>query len=240
MQSQCTHLPMSLKKLCYKAFTITAAITFTAKTIIFDLDGTIADTLPLCIAAFKKSIEPLLGKEVSEQQIIATFGPSEEGTIRKLIPKHESEGVKAYLGYYQDLHNTCPAPFSGIRELLGELSDKGVQLAMVTGKGIHSTLISLEQFGLQDYFNVLETGLPEGPNKVNGIRHVLERLGAGVEDSIYVGDAPSDIIACKEVGIPIAAAAWAGTANPDALKALKPDWIFYSVGEFAEWLGSRI
>jgi phosphoglycolate phosphatase-like HAD superfamily hydrolase len=210
------------------------------KNIIFDLDGTIADTLPLCIAAFKKSIEPLLGAEVSEEQIIATFGPSEEGTIRKLIPQHKSEGVKAYLGYYQDLHNTCPAPFPGIRELLGELKGKGVQLAMVTGKGIHSTLISLEQFGLQDDFTVLETGSPEGPDKVNGIRNVLVRLNANVEDSIYVGDAPSDITACREAGIRIAAAAWAATANQDALKPLNPDWIFYSVQEFEEWLRDKI
>ena len=44
-----------------------------SKTIIFDLDGTIADTLPLCIAAFKRSIEPLLGREVGEAEIIATL-----------------------------------------------------------------------------------------------------------------------------------------------------------------------
>jgi beta-phosphoglucomutase-like phosphatase (HAD superfamily) len=43
------------------------------KAVIFDLDGTVADTLPLCIAAFKKSVEPLLGKTVSEEEIIATF-----------------------------------------------------------------------------------------------------------------------------------------------------------------------
>jgi beta-phosphoglucomutase-like phosphatase (HAD superfamily) len=54
--------------------------------VIFDLDGTIANTLPLCIAAFRKSIEPLLQASISDEEIIATFGPSEEGTIRKLIP----------------------------------------------------------------------------------------------------------------------------------------------------------
>jgi phosphoglycolate phosphatase-like HAD superfamily hydrolase len=74
------------------------------KTIIFDLDGTIADTLPLCIAAFKKSVELLLQSTISEEEIIATFGPSEEGTIRRLIPQHEEEGVKAYLKNYEELH----------------------------------------------------------------------------------------------------------------------------------------
>jgi phosphoglycolate phosphatase-like HAD superfamily hydrolase len=210
------------------------------KTIIFDLDGTIADTLPLCIAAFKKSIEPLLGKEVSAEEIVATFGPSEEGTIRQLIPTHEEAGVKAYLEHYQQLHYTCPAPFSGIPELLAFLQSKGIQLAMVTGKGIHSTRLSLKQFGLEKYFEVLETGSPAGPNKVNGIWRVLERLNAGTGETIYVGDAPSDVKACQQVGIPIAAAGWASTADNKELEALKPDWLFYSITEFWEWLDEHL
>jgi len=206
------------------------------KTVIFDLDGTIADTLPLCIAAFKKSIEPLLGKGISDEEIIATFGPSEKGTIRRLIPQHEAEGVKAYPQHYEQLHHTCPTAFDGIAELLRMLSAKGVQLAMVTGKGLHSTVLSLKQFGLSEYFEVLETGSPEGPNKMNGIRAVMERLNSNIDNSLYVGDAPSDIRYCKEIGISIAAAAWASTTNADELLPLKPDWIFYTVEEFAGWI----
>jgi phosphoglycolate phosphatase-like HAD superfamily hydrolase len=125
------------------------------KTILFDLDGTIADTLPLCIAAFKKSVQPWLSAEISEQEIIATFGPSEEGTIRKLIPEHEEAGVRDYLLYYEELHYTCPTAFAGIQELLEFLKVKKVQLAMVTGKGIHSTRISLKQFALESYFTIV-------------------------------------------------------------------------------------
>jgi len=210
------------------------------KTVIFDLDGTIADTLPLCIAAFKKSIQPWLQKEITEEEIIATFGPSEEGTIRKLIPAHEEEGVKAYLKYYEEMHHTCSAAFPGITALLEYLKNAGVQLAMVTGKGIHSTRLSLKQFGLEQYFEIMETGSPEGPNKVNGIRSVLSRLNANAGESVYIGDAPSDILACREVGVPIAAAAWASTANPKELESLNPDWIFYSVAEFKAWIADEI
>ncbi|HEV2482176.1 MAG TPA: HAD family hydrolase [Puia sp.] len=210
------------------------------KAVIFDLDGTIADTLPLCIAAFKKSIEPLLGKTVSEQEIIATFGPSEEGTIRRLIPMQEEAGVSAYLKHYEALHYTCPAPFPGIREVLGMLREKGVPLAMVTGKGIHSTRLSLAQFGLAAFFEVVETGSPEGPNKVNGIRTVLKRLGVTAAESLYVGDAVSDVRYCKEIGIPIAAAAWASTADEKALRALQPEQLFVSVDAFRQWIKHRV
>jgi phosphoglycolate phosphatase-like HAD superfamily hydrolase len=206
------------------------------KAVIFDLDGTIADTLPLCIAAFKNSIEPLLGKTLSDEQIIATFGPSEEGTIRKLIPLNEEQGVKDYLYHYERLHGTCPVVFPGIHNLLNLLKDKGVQLAMVTGKGIHSTRLSLKQFEIAPYFEVLETGSPDGPNKVNGIRNVLKKLKIAAQDSLYVGDAPSDIKYCKEVGIPIAAAAWADTTNANELIPLQPDYIFYEVNAFKDWV----
>lgn len=210
------------------------------KTIIFDLDGTIADTLPLCIAAFKKSIEPILNKEISDEEIMATFGPSEEGTIRKLIPAKEEEGVKQYLQHYQQLHYRCPVAFDGIADLLNFLSSKGIQLAMVTGKGIHSTRISLNQFDLEKYFEILETGSPNGPNKVAGIKNVLNKLNADINESIYVGDAPSDIKYCKEIGIPIAAAAWAETTNAEELKSLNPDWLFYTVSDFKTWLSNHL
>lgn len=208
--------------------------------VIFDLDGTIADTLPLCIAAFKNSIEPLLGAEISEGEIIATFGPSEEGTIRKLIPENEEDGVKSYLEHYAALHHTCAEAFAGIKELLVFLKDSGVKLAMVTGKGIHSTKISLQQFGLSAYFDILETGRPEGPDKVNGIKRAITRLDTDLDRCIYVGDAPSDIIACKEAGISIASAAWAAGTNAQELLILQPDWIFYSVQEFRNWLTELI
>jgi len=204
--------------------------------VIFDLDGTIADTLPLAIAAFKKSIEPILGKTLSDADIIATFGPSEEGTIRQLIPQHEQQGVKDYLYHYENLHTMCPAVFPGIKELLELLKQNGVELAMVTGKGIHSTMLSLKQFGLESYFDVLETGSPDGPNKVKGIRKVLERLNVNAKESLYIGDAPSDIKYCKELGVPIAAWAWASTANAEELVPLHPEYLFYSVAGLKEWM----
>jgi phosphoglycolate phosphatase-like HAD superfamily hydrolase len=105
---------------------------------------------------------------------------------------------------------------------------------------LHSTRLSLKQFGLEQYFEVMETGSVEGPNKVNGILNILKRLDTNVTESIYVGDAPSDIVYCKQVGIPIAAAAWASTTNADELKKLNPDWLFYTIGEFEEWVSENI
>jgi phosphoglycolate phosphatase-like HAD superfamily hydrolase len=211
------------------------------KGIIFDLDGTIGDTLPLCIKAFRHSIEPLTGRSITDAEIIATFGPSEEGTIMALAPDHYDQGVADYLQHYQDFHSMCPAPFEGIINLLDLLKEKGTRIAMVTGKGKHSTAISLSQFGLTSYFELVETGVPGGPRKAEGIQQILEQWADFSQDDVlYIGDAPSDITASRKAGIAIVAAAWAKTAEPELLRKLHPDALFYSVSGLEKWLETRI
>ncbi|MGQ2984247.1 HAD family hydrolase [Flavobacterium sp.] len=207
------------------------------KAVIFDLDGTIANTLPLCISSFRRSIEPLAGRAVSDAEIIATFGPSEEGTIMAFAPNHYDKGVSEYLRIYEEDHAMCPAPFDGMPELIASLKDKGVRVAMVTGKGRASAVITLDKFGISHLFELLEAGNPEGNRKADGIEAVLEAWGdVGKDEVVYVGDTTSDILTCRQVGIPIVSAAWAETAEPDALIPMKPDHIFYTVADFAEWL----
>jgi HAD superfamily hydrolase (TIGR01549 family) len=211
------------------------------KAVIFDLDGTIGDTLPLCIKAFRQSVEPLIGRSVSDAEIIATFGPSEEGTIMALAPNHYDKGVADYLQHYETYHDMCPSPFEGIEELLKTLKDTTIRIAMVTGKGKYSTAISLKQFGLENYFEAIETGMPSGPRKPEGIQLVLNHFSdLAKEEIIYVGDAPSDVTASRRVGIPVVAAAWAETAEPEKLKELQPDEIFYTIADFATWLSAKI
>ena len=211
------------------------------KGIIFDLDGTIADTLPLCIKAFRNAIGPLINRPVSDEEIIATFGPSEEGTIMALAPKHYEKGVAGYLHFYKEFHGMCSEPFEGIKELLAFLQEAGVAIAMVTGKGQYSTHISLEQFGLTKYFHLLETGWPQGPRKAAGIGAILQQWKhLNKEEVVYVGDAPADIDASRKAGIPVMAAAWAPAADAGKLGPLHPDELFYSVADFKKWILDRI
>ena len=211
------------------------------KAVIFDLDGTLANTLPLCIAAFRSSVEPLINRSVSDEEIIATFGPSEEGTIMALAPDFYEKGLQDYLHYYETLHHLCPVAFEGMAELLKVLQSRGVKLAMVTGKGNLSTAISLKKFDLAHFFECIETGSPSGPIKADGIMAVLHHWKEISNNEIwYVGDAPADIEASRKASIPVIAAAWAPTAEPEKLLPLNPDEIFYSVADFKEWLRDKI
>ncbi len=210
------------------------------KAVIFDLDGTLANTLPLCVEAFRRSVEPLAQRTVSDEEIIATFGPSEEGTIMALVPEHYDKGVADYLKFYESMHHLCYEPFEGIVELLSDLRNKKVKIAMVTGKGKYSTDISLKQFDLGGFFELIETGSPSGPRKAEGIQLILDNwTDIQTDEVIYVGDSPGDIIASRKAGIPAIAAAWADTAELQKLELLNPDKIFYNIKDFSEWLESN-
>ena len=158
-----------------------------------------------------------------------------------LAPNHYEKGVSDYLYFYEILHEICPIAFHGIEDLLTTLKNKQVRIAMVTGKGKYSTHISLKKFDLTHFFEFIETGLPSGPRKAEGVQIILDSLPEiKKEEFIYVGDAPSDITASRKVGIPVIAAAWAETAEPEALKELNPDELFYTIQDFTTWLYSKI
>ncbi|MEO6721120.1 MAG: HAD family hydrolase [Ferruginibacter sp.] len=211
------------------------------KALIFDLDGTLGNTLPLCIAAFRSSVEPLVNRSVSDEEIVATFGPSEEGTIMALAPNFYEQGVQDYLHYYETMHHICPVAFEGVGELLEFLKTRNIKLAMVTGKGNFSTTISLKKFGLEDFFECIETGSPSGPRKAEGINTVMGHWKEISKDEVlYIGDAPSDIEASRKAGVRVIAAAWAPTTDPAKLISTKPDEIFYSVNDFELWVRERI
>ena len=204
--------------------------------VIFDLDGTLADTLPVCYRAFRAVLRRRLGRDFADRQIHAMFGPSEEGILERLCP-HDPEGAaEEYVEVYRHAHGSCPKPFEGIRETLELLRSRGVELAVVTGKGRRSAAVSLDVLGLQEYFPVVEAGSKSGGVKVRCMRSVLGRWGLPPGTVVGVGDAPSDVRAARSVRIGSAAAAWAPGADRQRLAACEPDRVFDEVSAFSRWL----
>ncbi len=199
------------------------------KTAIFDFDGTLADTIPLCREAFRRAIQKLDGRILTDEEIERQFGPDDLGVIQKLIPGkpelHE-RGRELFIHYYRKLHaDLAPAPFPGTAELLNTLRNLGIRLAMVTGKRLESAEISLQFFHLSEFFPILETGSPEGGVKPDRIKRALSRLNAVASEAIYIGDAPTDVDACRSVPIRILSAGWAAEADIKGLREKKPDFL---------------
>ncbi len=210
------------------------------KAVLFDMDGTLGDTLPLIIRSFRAAIEPYAGRAVTDEELIATFGPSEEATIKALIPEHYDEGLAAYFQSYKTLHAEYPNPFDGIGELLSYLKSKKIKLGLVTGKSAMGTKITLEWYGMENVFDGIDTGSPEGLRKPQGLKKLLSQFGIEPQEAVYVGDTTTDILACRQVGIPIISAAWSSMAETEKLKEMNPEYTIESVAAFSDYLKSII
>lgn len=207
--------------------------------VIFDLDGTLGDTLPVCFAAFRAVFEGHLGKTFSDDEIRAMFGPTEEGILAEHIPGDGSQAMNSYLDAYAAAHHLAPRPFKGIETLLDELDGRGVPAAVVTGKGPQSAALSLAHWGLAARFPIVKAGGDHGNIKDANMAAVVEHWDVAPSDVVSVGDAPSDVTAARSVGIFAAAAGWASTTDATVLAAAGPDELFHTVQEFASWLGRR-
>jgi pyrophosphatase PpaX len=206
------------------------------KGIIFDLDGTLANTLPVCFIAFRQVFCKYLNKNLTDAEISTYFGPSEEGIFQRLVPQAWPECLNMYLSKYLKAHKICDRPFPGIETVLNYCQQHNIVTAIVTGKGRGSADISLEYLNLNNYFEIVETGSVNGGVKPVAIEHVLKQWNFASEDVAYVGDAASDIADAKAVGVVPLAAAWADTASIEKLTAMAPVEIFRSVESFSEWL----
>ena len=202
------------------------------KSVIFDVDGTMIDSLPFCIEAFRLAVEPIARRSFTAEEILSAFGPSDEGTIRVFVPDAVETCMEQFLYHYRRLHPImCPKPFEGIVDILDWLQLRQIPIGLVTGKGPKSLAITLEILGLGHYFDAMETGSPLHANKPECLRSVLHKFGHSPSESLYIGDSPSDITACREVSIPIYSAAWAQMVDLPKLESLRPDKIVRSVAE---------
>ncbi len=201
--------------------------------VIFDFDGTLANTLPLCYESFRGAVKELVGREPSNEEIEKCFGPDDLGVIRLLLPQHpelHEKGKELFLQHYVARHaELADKVYPGVKEVLQALIDKGIKIAMVTGKAKESTEISLKHYGLESYFSIIGTGSPDGGIKPQKIKEVLMEMGLLAREALYVGDALSDIDACKQVPIQIASVGWGEGVNLEALKAKKTDYILQRI-----------
>ena len=209
------------------------------KGMIFDFDGTLADTIPLCCTAFRDVMRRRLQRDYSDAEIMAYFGPSEEGIFQQVAGDDWRDYLDDYLIIYERQHADCAEPVPGVLEMLESLADRGVPVAIVTGKGAGSAAISLRALGLDRHFAIVESGSPVGSVKPDSIRRIVERWGVNPARVAYVGDAPSDVDESRLAGVIPIAAAWAETADRAALMARHPAHLFGSVADLCHWISSN-
>ena len=208
--------------------------------ILFDVDGTLADSLPVCLVAFREAIRTFTGRALTDAEIVGRFGPTEEGMIQRLVPERWEPCLEAYLQAYRRALDEYPGSLPAMASALDRLRQRGLRLGVVTGKGYRSAVLTLERLGLAGYFATVEAGSPSGSIKSACIQRVLVHWGVRPDRVAYVGDTASDMHAARETGVIPLGAAWVGTTDAQALRAAGPHEVFDTVEHFTHWIEAHL
>src|SRR6059058_2104971 len=86
---------------------------------IFDLDGTLADTLELIRSSWNAAVRDVMRREYSMREVMARFGPTELAMLRRELPPEACDAaVAAFLSRYEQDHRALAAVFDGVPEML--------------------------------------------------------------------------------------------------------------------------
>jgi len=208
---------------------------------IFDIDGTLTSTNELIFATFRHVTEKYLNKKVTDEEIIAMFGPTEDVILKDWMNDDFEDARKDYLEFYKAKHHLLADIYPGIKEILKYIKSKNIPLSIYTGKGRKSSLITLEKIGVIDLFDMIVTGddiegfkpSPEGINKF------VESYNLNREKVLMIGDAPADVTAARNAGVKIASVLWDSYAKDKVLK-MNSDYIFETVDDLMKFLVANL
>ena len=206
------------------------------KAIIFDMDGTLGDTVALCVEAYRQTTAEISGRLPDAEEVLGLFGISDRGVLAGLLGMHYNDPalpINHFVQVYERLHNTlAPAPYEGAVATLRNLRAKGLTIGLLTGKEHYTADPTIRRYGMEGLFDLVLTGQPTHNCKDECLQEAMAHWGLQPEEIIYVGDAPTDIEHCHRVGVRIINAAWGSHAAAEeaACLALSPD---YRLTDFA-------
>ncbi len=204
--------------------------------VIFDLDGTVVDTVELIRESFRHAVRAVLGRDLPDEHILAGVGQPLMTQMRRLSAEHAQELYDVYREYNHSRHDELIRGYDGMREALEALRDGDRRLGIVTSKSRDTTEMAFAAVRLGEFFDAVVTASDSEEHKPSPVplRLCLERLGGTEPDTgvgpIYVGDSPVDIQAGQAAGMATAAVAW-GVFGREALLAVAPDFYLEKTAE---------
>lgn len=170
--------------------------------IIFDLDGTLVDTITDIANAINFALQPYGARSLSKREVAAMVGEGAERLVRNAMEKCNLElDVNEILTSYTNSYSTHLTDntvlYAGTVETLEEL--KNYRKALVSNKPEVLSRRLLREFGLEKYFDmvVCADSLPERKPSPLPIFYVTRTLGIRREDALIVGDSEIDILTGK-------------------------------------------
>jgi HAD superfamily hydrolase (TIGR01509 family) len=211
------------------------------RTVLFDFDGTVADTLPLIFTSFRSTFHTFLDQHYTDQQVLGLFGPTETVILQNMLPSEQLEtGLLHFFDVYTKEHHRVENP-SAIVHMLEQFKAAGIRMGIVTGKGRRSADISLREWGLEAFFEVVITGDEVTSPKPHpeGILSAMQQMKANPAQTIYVGDSNVDVIAGRAAGLTTVGVDWLDVTQKSGSFDPEPDYLFTDVAAFAKWVLSE-
>jgi pyrophosphatase PpaX len=207
------------------------------KTILFDFDGTIADTLPVCFYAFHKVFAKYDERNVSDIEILSMFGPSEVGIIEKNLinQRFVKEAIEDYYIYYDSGHEVRVKKNHEILRMLKMIDGNGIRIGIVTGKARRSYEISVRHLFPDNHFGVAVTGsdVSEAKPHPEGIIKAMLALNSTNTETLYVGDSNADIEAGVRAQVRTVGVNWLENSHGSRFQ-IKPDYEYNNISSFVE------
>jgi len=199
------------------------------KGVLFDLDGTLADTIDLILRSYRHTMRTHLGEAPPDERFLATIGiplPIQLADFAR--DPAEAERMRlTYVAFQKEIHDDLVEPFPGAARVVSTLREQGTKLAIVTSKHSGVARRTLECCGLWECFDaiVCADDVERPKPDPEPVHLALKRLGLAdkANEVVFVGDSPFDMHAGRAAGTRTAAALW-GPFSRDVLAAEEPDF----------------
>ncbi|HEX6537289.1 MAG TPA: HAD-IA family hydrolase [Gemmatimonadaceae bacterium] len=203
--------------------------------LLFDLDGTLADSVALILASFRHTFAVHVGAVPPDEAWIAGMGTPLVAQIRGFVPDERlvERMVLTYRSHQLEHHDQLLRGFEGVPETLALLHSRGHRMALVTSKGDQLAVRALRHLTLDRYVDVvvgLDSSNRHKPHP-EPVHIALARLGSPPpEEVLFVGDSPHDIEAGNAAGVITVGALWGPFPRP-ALEAARPAYLIADIRE---------
>lgn len=205
--------------------------------VVFDLDGTLVNTIGLIIASYEHALSDVLNVSPNEGEARSWIGEPLLTTFSLRYPERAQELVDSYIAWNIAHLDELLEDYPGVAELLRAVAGSGAKIGVATSKRRSSAVRTVDAAGLSGLLEVtvaMEDTTAHKPSP-EPLRLAVQRLGGRVEDAVYVGDAVVDVAAAHAAGMSAIAVSW-GAGERDALAAAQPLVIVDTVAELQELL----
>lgn len=195
--------------------------------VLFDLDGTLIDSLPLIVKIYRKVFDELK-LPWGDDDVVKMIGLPLKDIGRHYTGEQVEHFEELYRFYYHREHDRYTSLFPGTIPLLDLLKEKGIRLGIVTSKGKTGAWMSINYTGLKPYMDIVVTAhdvIKPKPDP-EPLLKALNHFGIEAARSIFVGDSSYDILTGKNTGSRTLGVTW-GLGSEEELARLKPDGLLH-------------